>query len=75
MTRSLAIEVARKGITVNCVCPGFVDTEMTQGVQGADRSRMLTPGDIAEAAMLAIRTSPSCCPEEITLRLTKKPLG
>jgi NAD(P)-dependent dehydrogenase (short-subunit alcohol dehydrogenase family) len=30
MSRTLALEVARKGITVNCVCPGFVDTEMTQ---------------------------------------------
>jgi len=29
MTRALALEVARKGVTVNCVCPGFVDTEMT----------------------------------------------
>lgn len=30
MTRALAVEVATKGVTVNCVCPGFVDTEMTQ---------------------------------------------
>ncbi len=30
MTRSLALEVARKGITANCVCPGFVETEMTE---------------------------------------------
>jgi 3-hydroxybutyrate dehydrogenase len=29
MTRALALEVATKGVTVNCVCPGFVDTEMT----------------------------------------------
>jgi NAD(P)-dependent dehydrogenase (short-subunit alcohol dehydrogenase family) len=29
MTRALALEVAAKGVTVNCVCPGFVDTEMT----------------------------------------------
>jgi len=28
MMRSLAREVARKGITVNCVSPGFVDTEL-----------------------------------------------
>ena len=28
MVRSLAREVARKGITVNCVSPGFVDTEL-----------------------------------------------
>jgi NAD(P)-dependent dehydrogenase (short-subunit alcohol dehydrogenase family) len=29
LTRALALEVASKGVTVNCVCPGYVDTEMT----------------------------------------------
>lgn len=30
MVRSAALEVARKGITVNALCPGFLDTEMTE---------------------------------------------
>ena len=39
-TRSLAREVGRRGVNVNAVAPGFLDTEMTQGMdESASRSR------------------------------------
>jgi 3-oxoacyl-[acyl-carrier protein] reductase len=32
MTKALAVEVATRGITVNCVAPGFIETAMTDGL-------------------------------------------
>jgi len=34
-TKALAQETARKGITVNCICPGYVDTDMVSAVPQA----------------------------------------
>ena len=33
LTRGLAIELGREGITVNCICPGPINTGMTKGIQ------------------------------------------
>ena len=55
-TKSLAQEVGSRNITVNCVAPGFVDTDMTRALPEAQRERLLqqiplgrlaTPEDIA----------------------------
>jgi 3-oxoacyl-[acyl-carrier protein] reductase len=39
-TRSLAREVGRRGVNVNAVAPGFLDTEMTQGLAGEQREKV-----------------------------------
>ena len=40
LTRTLAVEVASRGITVNAVAPGWIDTEMTQDVKQANSSAL-----------------------------------
>jgi 3-hydroxybutyrate dehydrogenase len=52
LTRSVALEVATKGITANAICPGYVDTEMTtRGVENITKKTGLT----ADQAMDSIR--------------------
>ena len=41
MSRSLARELGSRNITVNCVAPGFIDTQMTQGLPQAVRDALL----------------------------------
>ena len=58
LTKALAQEVGSRGITVNCVAPGFVDTDMTKGLTDEQKAKLLEhiplgrmgcPEDIAEA--------------------------
>src|SRR5712672_1882292 len=39
-TRSLAREVGRLGVNVNAIAPGFMDTEMTKGLEGEQRQKV-----------------------------------
>ncbi|MFB3739573.1 MAG: 3-oxoacyl-ACP reductase family protein [Candidatus Velamenicoccus archaeovorus] len=52
MTRSLAREVGSKGITVNAVCPGLVDTEMTSHLSGDARAAYLDQTPVGRTAHL-----------------------
>jgi len=58
MSRALAREIGSRNITVNCVAPGFIDTDMTKGLGDEQHAALLTqiplarlgsPEDIAHA--------------------------
>src|SRR5215212_3233437 len=66
LTRSCALEVATKGVTVNAVCPGYVDTEMT--AHAVENIQARTGRTAAESLEAIKRMSPQqrlVTPEEV----------
>jgi 3-oxoacyl-[acyl-carrier protein] reductase len=68
MTRSLSRELGSRGITVNCVAPGFIDTDMTKALDEGQKSALLaniplgrlgTPEDIAAAVSYLVSPAAS----------------
>ena len=56
LTKSIAKEVANRGITVNCIAPGWIKTEMTKDISSSSEDEFIkqipigrigTPDDIA----------------------------
>jgi 3-oxoacyl-[acyl-carrier protein] reductase len=63
MTRSLAREIASRNVTVNCVAPGFIDTDMTRELPEEARKKLLdqvplrrlgTAADVASAVVFLV---------------------
>jgi len=56
LTRSLAREVSSRGITVNCVAPGFIETDMTRALADAQSAALLAQiplGRLGQASEVA----------------------
>jgi 3-oxoacyl-[acyl-carrier protein] reductase len=63
MTRALARELGSRGITVNCIAPGFIETDMTANLQEDQQKALLSqiplghlgkPADIAHAVAFLV---------------------
>jgi NAD(P)-dependent dehydrogenase (short-subunit alcohol dehydrogenase family) len=66
LTRSLALESAKSGVTVNAICPGYLDTELTH--KSAALMAQKTGKTAAEVINIFARTSPQnrlIAPEEV----------
>jgi 3-oxoacyl-[acyl-carrier protein] reductase len=64
LTRNAAVEVARRGVTINAVAPGWIDTEMTAGVaqdllSAVPARRAGTPEEVAACVRFLVSPAAS----------------
>jgi len=52
-TKALALEVAKRNITVNCIAPGFIQTEMTEGLDQDAIAKSIPLGKLGEPRHIA----------------------
>ena len=65
-TRALALEVVHRGITVNAICPGWVDTEMArQGIEESAAFQGITAEQFKKQAVAAVPIRRFLEPEEV----------
>jgi ketoreductase len=65
-TRALALEVVNRGITVNTVCPGWVDTEMAAlGINATAALQGITPAQFKAQAIEAVPIKRFLDPDEV----------
>lgn len=71
-TEALHDELAGEGIKATAICPGLVDTPMSDPYRDGGATEMITARDVAETVRLTTRLSRACIiPEVILLRPTE----
>jgi NAD(P)-dependent dehydrogenase (short-subunit alcohol dehydrogenase family) len=65
-TRALALELVKRGITVNAICPGWVETQMAaRGMQGGAEATGVTVEEFRERAIGAVPIGRIIQPDEV----------
>jgi len=62
-TKSLAVELARRGITVNCVAPGIIETAMTEGLPRDEIARIVPMRRMGQPEEVAAMVAFLCADE------------
>lgn len=52
-TKALAVELAKRKITVNCVAPGVIETDMTEGIHADEAKKMIPMGQFGQPQDIA----------------------